>query len=540
MGHDRYGEDHRDWRPRLRRARPRVATARPSCPRSARPARSPPWHRPGRRRWPAAPPPERTDVMAGSRGVGKHGFVRQHDLLTEAQTEAGQRSVAVLEEQGIRTVRMIWVDQHGAPRAKFMSAPDYVASLESGIDFSAALFNMDSANNMFTAVFAEGGGLDIEEFTGFPDMVLVPDPSTFRVLPWADRTAWVLTDAYFSNGRPVPLDGRRLLRTQVEAAEELGYDYVAGLEVEFYLLRRDSDRIELSEGGWPPPPPKVSLLEQGYQYLSEVRLAGINDVVQKLRDAYLDLDLPLRSIEDEWGPGQLEVTFDPMTGMDAADAMVLFRSTAKQIAQANGLHATFMARPGLPNMFSSGWHLHESLRDPATGENAFTSDDAEHSLSPVGRSFVAGLLEHALPSMVFCAPTINAYKRYKPYSFAPDRATWAIENRGTMVRVQGDPMEKGAHIENRVGEPAANPYLYVAANIAAGLDGIRRGLTPPALVEADPYAADAPKLPGSLWEAVALLEEDDFFKEAFGAGFVKFMTAMKTNECNRFLGEVTD
>jgi glutamine synthetase len=478
--------------------------------------------------------------MAATRGVGKHGFVRKHGLLDQAQQEAAQRSTSLVEQHDIRTVRLIWVDQHGAPRCKFMSAPDYLASLENGIDFSAALFSMDSANNVFTPLFAEGGGFDIPEFTGFPDMVLVPDPTTFRVLPWANRTAWVLTDAYFANGTPVPLDGRRLLRTQVEAATELGYDYIAGLEVEFYVLRRDSDRIELSEGGWPPPPPKVSLLEHGYQYLSEVRLAGINELVEKLRDAYIDLGLPLRSIEDEWGPGQLEVTFDPMAGMDAADAMVLFRTTAKQISQQMGLHATFMARPGLPNMFSSGWHLHESLRDLKTGENAFTSDDPEHSLSPVGRQFVAGLLEHALPMMVFCAPTINAYKRYKPYSFAPDRAVWADENRGSMIRVQGEPFERGAHIENRVGEPAANPYFYVAANIAAGLDGIRRELTPPPLAGADPYATEAPKLPTSLWEAVDRLEEDAFFADVFGAGFVTFMTSMKRNEVGRFLGEVTD
>jgi glutamine synthetase len=220
--------------------------------------------------------------------------------------------------------------------------------------------------------------------------------------------------------------------------------------------------------------------------------------------------------------------------------MVLFRSTAKQIAQANGLHATFMARPGLPNMFSSGWHLHESLRDRATGENAFTSDDAEHSLSLVGRQFVAGLLEHALPAMVFSAPTINAYKRYKPYSFAPDRAVWAEENRGSMIRVQGEPFERGAHIENRVGEPAANPYFYVAANLAAGLDGLRRELTPPPMAGADPYATEAPKLPTSLWEAVDHLAADTFFPEVFGQTFVDFVTAMKRNEVGRFLSEVTD
>jgi glutamine synthetase len=478
--------------------------------------------------------------MTVDRGVGKHGFVTDHGLLTPEQQQAAEHSQELMQQHGLRTVRMIWVDQHGAPRCKFMSALDYVASLTSGIDFSGALLSMDSANNVFTPLFVEGGGFDIPELTGFPDMLLVPDPTTFRILPWADRTGWVICDAYFSSGKPVPLDTRQLLRQQVAAAAELGYDYLSGIEVEFYVVRRDTDRIELNESGWPPPPPRVSVLEHGYQYLSEVRLAGINDLVEKLRDTYLDLDLPLRSIEDEWGPGQLEVTFDPLVGLATADAVVLFRTAAKQIAQLMGCHATFMCRPALPNFFSSGWHLHQSLLDRSTGENAFMSASGDDALSPVGRQYVAGLLDHAQAAMLFSTPTITGYKRYKPYSFAPDRATWAIENRGTMVRIQGEPMDKGTHIENRVGEPGANPYLYLAANIASGLDGIRRGLTPPALVEADPYAADAPLLPRSLWDAVRLLEEDEFFAETFGPGFVRYMTQMKTNECNRFLGEVTD
>jgi glutamine synthetase len=220
--------------------------------------------------------------------------------------------------------------------------------------------------------------------------------------------------------------------------------------------------------------------------------------------------------------------------------MILFRTAAKQLAHQMGLHATFMARPGLPNMFSSGWHLHESLRSRETGDNLFTSDDEAHSLSLLGRQFVAGLLEHALPMTLFAAPTVNAYKRYKPYSFAPDRAVWAEENRGSMIRVQGSPFERGAHIENRVGEPGANPYFYLASNIAAGLDGIRRELTLPPLSGADPYAVDAPKLPASLWEAVEALERDDFFPGVFGKGFVTFLTWMNRNEVNRFLGEVTD
>lgn len=129
-------------------------------------------------------------------------------------------------------------------------------------------------------------------------------------------------------------DPRRILRDQVAAAETMGFDYLSGLEVEFYVVRLDSPgRIDFSETGWPPPAPKVSAVEQGYQYLSEVRLGGLNGLLETLRDVLCDLGLPLRSMEDEWGPGQLEITMDPMDGLGSADAMVLFRSVTKQICQ---------------------------------------------------------------------------------------------------------------------------------------------------------------------------------------------------------------
>jgi glutamine synthetase len=475
------------------------------------------------------------------RGVGKAGFVREHGLYTDSFSQAAEKSREVVEKNNLRTVRMIWVDQHGVPRVKFMSSEDYLASLESGIDFSGALFSLDSGNFVFTQAFAEGGGFDIPELSGFPDLVLVPDPATLRVLPFADRTGWVLTDAYFANGKPVSIDCRRLLRDQVSAAADMGFDYIAGLEVEFYVVRLETGgRIDFADTGWPPPPPKVSAIEQGYQYLSEVRLAGLNSLLETLRDAYLAVGLPLRSMEDEWGPGQLEITMDIMEGLDPADAMVLFRSITKQICQDQGLLASFMCRPNLPNAFSSGWHLHESLRDRKTGENAFTSDD-NNSLSVVGRQFVAGILDHALPMTVFSNPTINGYKRFRPYSFAPDRVGWCEENRGALIRVQAQPGEKGAHIENRMGEPAANPYLYLASNLAAGLDGIRRQLTPPPLGGSDPYADEnATKLPNSLWAATDALDGDAFFREQFGPDFIKFLIMMKRNEVSRFLSEVTD
>jgi glutamine synthetase len=202
------------------------------------------------------------------------------------------------------------------------------------------------------------------------------------------------------------------------------------------------------------------------------------------------------------------------------------------VCQRRGLLATFMCRPALPNFFSSGWHLHQSLLNRPDRSSAFAS--ASGPLSDVGRRYVAGLLAHALPMAVFAAPTVNGYRRFQPYSFAPDRVTWALENRGALVRVQGAPGDASSHVEMRLGEPAANPYLYIAANVAAGLDGIRHHLEPPPAVTADPYVAEAPRLPGSLREAVAALDADQFYRSAFGTTLVDYLVMMKRAEIRRY------
>ncbi|MFN2450897.1 MAG: glutamine synthetase family protein [Candidatus Dormibacteria bacterium] len=466
-------------------------------------------------------------------GIGTPGFVARHGLHTDEQRDAARRVTSEIREQGLRTVRIVVVDQHGVPRTKFLSAEAAIAAMANGADFSGAIYSLDTGNAVFPQAFGPGGGFGIEEFTGFPDVVLVPDPSTFRVLPWADRTGWVLCDVYFSNGRPVPLDGRAIMREQLRRLETAGYQYTAGLEVEYYIVRLAEEHIGLDRTGAPPPTPRVDIFEQGYQFLSDARLDGVESTVSALRDALYDVGLPPRSMEDEWGPGQMEFTFSPLTGMAAADAMILFRSAVKAVCRRRGLLATFMCWPALPNFFPSGWHLHESLvTNGKHGANAFASDT--EMLSPVGRHFVAGLLEHAKPMTIFTTPTVNGYGRFRPYSFAPDRIGWALENRGAMVRVQGGAGDRGTHIENRLGEPAANPYLYMAANIAAGLDGITRGAEPPPPVSADPYAEEAEALPASLEEAIAALEGDHLFRREFGESFVDYYVMMKRAEYGRY------
>ena len=471
------------------------------------------------------------DTLQGA-GVGQPGFVERHGLMS-AEANAMARGVAeTIRTAGLRTVRLTVVDQHGVPRAKSLSPDAAIAAMSNGLDFSGAIYSLDSGNQVFVPPFARGGGFGIDEFTGFPDVVLVPDPATFQMLPWADRTGWMLCDVYFGNGQPMPLDGRRVLRSQLAALGEAGYDYVAGLEVEFYIVSLAGGPLAPENAGFTPPPPPVSVFERGYQYLSEVRLDSMSATLEALRDALGSVGLLPRSMEDEWGPGQLEFSFAPMRGLAAADAAVLFRSAVKQVCQRRGLLATFMCRPALPNFFSSGWHLHQSLESRASGANAFASPSG--ALSDVGSSYVAGLLEHAVPSLVFAAPTVNGYKRFRPYSFAPDRVCWAVENRGALVRVQGSPGDDSSHVEMRSGEPAANPYLYLASNIAAGLDGITRGLTPPPPVEADPYAAAAPMLPTSLATAVKALEGDAFYRSAFGDTLIDYLLMMKRTEIGRY------
>ena len=215
-------------------------------------------------------------------------------------------------------------------------------------------------------------------------------------------------------------------------------------------------------------------------------------IVQRTAQA---LGLPLTSLEIELGPSQVEAVFAAQDALAAADAMVLFRHATRQALRRAGYHASFMCRPPFPNIMSSGWHLHQSLKDRATHANAFM--DANEPLSTIGRHYMAGLLEHARAAAAFSTPTLNGYKRYRPFSLAPDRAIWGRDNRGVMVRLLGGPGDPATHLENRVGEPAANPYLYMASQIVCGLDGLDRKLDPGPSADT-PYEAKAPLLPRSL------------------------------------------
>ena len=438
-----------------------------------------------------------------------------------------------IESRGLKAVRFSFADQHGILRGKTLAASEVRSALEHGVTVTSTLLLKDTSHRTVFPAFTPGGGVGMPELQGAADILMMPDASTFRVLPWAPDTGWVLCDLRLQDGGPVPFDTRAVLRRALEKLAD--YEFIAGLEVEFHVFRITNPNLRPADAGQPGSPPEVELLTSGYQYLTEQRYDLIDPVVQLLRTGLEQLGLPLRSFEVEFGPSQFEFTLAPLAGMAAADAMVLLRSAVKQIARRHGYHATFMCRPKLPNVMSSGWHLHQSLAKG--GRNAFTAE--REDLSEVGKHYLAGLLAHAAAACAFSTPTINGYKRYRPYSLAPDRVIWGKENRGALLRVIGAPGSPATRIENRIGEPAANPYLYFASQIHCGLDGVATRAPLPASADT-PYEAKAEPLPKTLSEALDALRRDKALRDGVGETFVDYYCRLKEAEIARYNLDVSD
>jgi glutamine synthetase len=466
-------------------------------------------------------------------------FVCSHGLWSNEQKEAASRLKRIVEEQKLEVIRFSFPDQHGILRGKTLVASEALASLESGCTITTTMLAKDTSHRTVFPVFTAGGGFGMREMEGAADVLMVPDPTTFRVLPWAPATGWLLCDVHFADGRPVPFATRHLYKSVLAKLEKRGFDFVAGLEVECHIFKLEDAKMSPEDAGQPGQPPSVSLLSHGYQYLAEQRYDQMEPVLEIVRRDILALNLPLRSIEVEFGPSQCEFTFRPAVGLEPADNMILLRSAVKQICRRHGYHATFMCRPKLPNVVASGWHLHQSIVSRENSENAFMTKDSGEVLSAFGRGYLAGLLQHARAAAVFTTPTINGYKRYRSYSLAPDRAIWGRDNRGVMIRVLGGASDPATRLENRIGEPAANPYLYMASQILAGLDGVDRGLDPGPSADT-PYETQAALLPKSLGEAVLALKHDRFFREALGAEFVDYYVHIKNAEIERFQSEVSE
>ncbi len=463
-------------------------------------------------------------------------FIDKHGLWSDEQKRLAAEIVRRVETDKLRFVRLAWGDAHGYARAKTLTIPAFVAALAGGYNIGVATTTLDSAGTRVFASFTRGGGMGLDEMTGSPNLTLVADPSTFRILPWADGVGWILGDEYFNDGRPFHFAPRQLLRRTLRQLQQRGFRSIVGAEIEWYLLRVAADHLDDENIGAPGVrgrPIKTWPVEPGYHYHSESNMDLMQPVFDALGRAFETLGLGLRSIENEWGPGQVECTFAPCGALEAADNVLLFRTATRQICRRLGYFATFMSRPAIKGFYSSGWHLHQSLVDAATGANAFAPDTSDEILSPLGKSYLSGILQYAVPATVFASPTVNGYRRYRPNSLAPDRATWAYDHRGAMIRVLGGAGDPATRLENRIGEPAANPYLYILSQIVCGLAGIDgRGSLPPPSDE--PYAEDRPLLPKSLTEALDALDAEPLFRDTLGDTFVTYFVRLKRTEAGRY------
>ncbi|HEU0216120.1 MAG TPA: glutamine synthetase family protein [Stellaceae bacterium] len=465
------------------------------------------------------------------------GFIERNALWSDDQCRAAVEVARQAEALGV--VRLSFPDQHGALRGKTIVAGELDGAFRNGCTAPSSLLAKDTSHRTDFPVLTRGGGFEMPEMEGAADLLLVPDPLSFKVLPWALHSGCLLCDLYFGGGRPVPFGTRQLCRRVLDGINRRGFDYIAGLKVECHIFKLEDRPLAAGDAGQPGTPPEVGLLTAGYQLLSEARYDRYDEVFEILRQPIEALGLPLRSLEVEFGPSQVEFTFRPGSNLEPADTMVLFRSAVKQICRRHGYHASFMCRPRLANIFSNGWHLHQSLRAHKTGANAFMPENAAEPLSALGRHFLAGLLRHARASAAFATPTINSYRRYRPYTLAPDRAIWGRDNRGAMVRVLGGLGDPATRLENRIGEPAANPYLYIASQIALGLDGVDGALDPGPSADT-PYETPAPALPRSLREALEALGASEPLRHAFGAGFIDYFTHIKEAELARFDQEASE
>ncbi|MCU1403920.1 MAG: glutamine synthetase [Glaciihabitans sp.] len=472
----------------------------------------------------------------------RDGFVERHNLWSEGQYAAAGQMRRVMDEVGIEMVQFVFADQHGILRGKTLTRTSVAEAMRSGVRAPSSLLLKDTSGRSVFSVFDPTELGTLGRFAGAGDVVMVPDPTTFRILPWTERTGLVLCSLRFPDGSEVPFCTRSILHKQLDALATRDLGLTVGAELEFHVFRADPAGFAPEQVGKPGQPgaaPQTTPTTAGGQLLHAEALGELDDLVQALYSGLTSMDLPLRTLELEFGPSQLELTLDAGDAATVADDIVLVRTAVRQIARSLGYHATFMSRPVGAETASTGWHLHQSLCNLRTGANVFVPTEPGTALSDTGRYYLGGLLEHATAAAAFSTPTVNGYKRYQPYSLAPDRILWGIDNKGAMVRAVGGAGDPATRLENRSGEPGANPYLYIAAQLVCGMDGLDRTIDPGEPAD-NPYTDDAKRLPSNLGAAVDALSVDTAFIGALGADVIDWYTSIKRSEFDRYLAHVSD
>jgi glutamine synthetase len=424
----------------------------------------------------------------------------------------------VLDEQiadgGVEFIRFEQSDTHGIARSKTVPVRHFKRFAQEGLNFLLGHLGLD----VQAGVAPHTGYL---EERGFPDSRLTPDLDTFRILPWADKTARVLCEPYHLDGRPAMAAPRVVGNKVLDALRAMGYRLLGGFEYEFYLVD-----ARTRQPAFP-----------GIQIFATLRNTFDESLVYDILRGMSAVGVDIITANAEYGPGQMEINFAPAWDIAVADTAFTFKNGVKELAQRRGLMASFMTKPWIEQS-ANGCHFHQSLWQ---GErNAFVDPTSADGLSAVCRHFLAGQLAHAPALCALASPTVNCPKRYKVNSFAPTNATWGVENRTTAIRVKATG-DDNTHIENRLGCGGSNPYLLMAASLAAGIDGLRHRMEPPTPLTGIAYGlAGVTNLPTRLDEALAALEQDEALIEGLGPEFVELFVAVKRHEITKAKAAIDD
>src|SRR5437899_4750342 len=435
----------------------------------------------------------------------------------------GAEKIERAKETGIRFVQLQFTDIIGHVKAVTIPIHQLEGSVRHGTWFD---------------------GSSIEGFTRIAesDQYLMPDMETFAEIPWQKAagprgTARVICDVFTPNGERFVGDPRFVLRRQVERAKKLGYVVNTGPELEFFLLRRGAD------GGIEPlPHDQAGYFDYSTDLAQEIR--------QDMVDALEAFGIRVEAAHHEVAVGQHEIDFEYSDALRTADNAATFKFTLKAIAQQHGLYATFMPKP-IHGINGSGMHTHQSLYSIERSQNAFADAESSYGLSPIAKAYMAGILSHARGMIAVLAPLVNSYKRLVPGYEAPTYLTWGRTNRSALIRVPmvspGKSIE-GTRVEVRCPDPSSNTYLAFAVMIAAGLDGVEKGLQLSDPVEESLFEMDAAtiaskgirELPGTLGEAIDELEKDSVIAEALGDHVLTHYVEAKRAEWDEYRTQVSD
>jgi len=425
--------------------------------------------------------------------------------------------LALVNDRQVRFIDLQFTDVGGAVKNVTIPLAELEATLNHGIWF-------------------DGSAIEGLARVAESDMHLVPDVSTFAILPWLsgdEATARLICNVFTPDGQPCMGDPRAVLARVLKRAEAMGFTFNAGPEVEFFLLRPDAEN-----GVIPPRPVDTASY---FDHPSNMVASGL---WRQMAEALRAFGIESEAMHHEIAPGQHEMDFRYSHAMKTADNIVTFRVVLKTLAQAKGLYATFMPKP-IRGIAGSGLHIHQSLAYKANGTNAFSDPGDSHGLSMIAKRFIAGQLAHARGMCAVLAPLVNSYKRLGGYE-APVFISWGRINRSALIRIPRSHAPDSTRIELRCPDPSCNPYLALAVMLAAGLDGIQRELPVPESSEENLFMlAETQKrppltmLPASLDEAVNELEADPVIKEALGAHIFDRFVAAKRQEWEDYRLEVT-